>query len=404
MRTAPIANFLNAQGAAAVVGGSGSGKSICLEILRRETAATALHIEYLPHNWPNGSSPWVAGEGHISQMMAAVAIGIRLHLEKHPESFKNLHDLQKEFFYWLIDKYLQRRSLVRLCYRLQQATGIEIDIPTEIDDLYPDNTQETEIWNQISELADLVHALGYTQILLLIDLNELEAIEHMDDIRSLFSWLSLMEHPDWSIRAALPYICIKEGQLVTHTSGRLDITRLNYDQVTIYEVLTGYLLLATDGQYNDLSMLIEPAILEEAQKEIQAIFQQPTLAGWINWVDALLATIAQSACEIPISDTKAIIRTYYERHFPLRLIPDRQGVWRGPQYLPLDERPYELLKKLFALRGHSDPSLLLEIAGSGDNLNTLMSRLRKQIEPLKGTKIYLKNRRDQGYWLENFVL
>jgi DNA-binding response OmpR family regulator len=84
-------------------------------------------------------------------------------------------------------------------------------------------------------------------------------------------------------------------------------------------------------------------------------------------------------------------------------MPDRQGVWRGPQFLPLDERPYEILKKLFDLKGRSDPNILLEIAGSGENLNTLISRLRREIEPVKGAKIYLQNRRDQGYWLENSV-
>lgn len=404
MRTASIDNFINAQGAAAVVGGAGSGKSICLEVLRRKTAEKALQIDYLPHNWPNGSNPWVPGKGHMSQMMAAAAVSIRQHLEKHPESFGGLNDLQKEYFYWLIDKFLQRRALIRLSYRLQQATGIEINVPGEIEDLYPSETKETDVWNQISELADLAHALGFEQIYLFIDLNELEAIEHMGDVVALFSWLSIMEHPDWSIRAALPYVCLKEGQLAEHTSGRLDITRLNYDQVTIQQILAGYMRLATGGEYSSLEKFVTTAVLEQAQEEIQAVYQEPTLAGWINWVEALFDTIVKSKGDIPLSDSKAITRTYYERHFPLRLSPNRQGVWRGPQYLALDERPYELLKKLFDLRGRPDPMTLQDLAGSNENLNTLMSRLRGDIEPLKGTRIYLHNRRDQGYWLENFVL
>jgi DNA-binding response OmpR family regulator len=158
-----------------------------------------------------------------------------------------------------------------------------------------------------------------------------------------------------------------------------------------------------DGEYDSLLGLVDTAILEHARKEIQAIYQQPTLAGWLNWVEASLATAVNSKCKLPLSDAKSITRTYYERHFPLRLMPDRQGVWRGPQFLPLDERPYEILKKLFDLKGRSDPNILLEIAGSGENLNTLISRLRREIEPVKGAKIYLQNRRDQGYWLENSV-
>ncbi len=62
------------------------------------------------------------------------------------------------------------------------------------------------------------------------------------------------------------------------------------------------------------------------------------------------------------------------------------------------------MKKLFDLRGQPAPDALYNIAGSVANLNTLANRLRNKIEPIKGkTNIYLHNRRDQGYWLENIL-
>jgi len=44
-----------------------------------------------------------------------------------------------------------------------------------------------------------------------------------------------------------------------------------------------------------------------------------------------------------------------------------------------------------------------DLVASKNNLHTLASRLRKVIEPDPADKVYLKNRRDEGYWLENFV-
>ena len=94
---------------------------------------------------------------------------------------------------------------------------------------------------------------------------------------------------------------------------------------------------------------------------------------------------------------------FYQRHVPLRLVPEQMGVWRGPQLLTLDRQPFELLRKLFDLQGQPAPEALLQIAGTQANLNTLIGRVRKIIEPIAKTNIYIQNKRDLGYWLENFA-
>jgi DNA-binding response OmpR family regulator len=88
---------------------------------------------------------------------------------------------------------------------------------------------------------------------------------------------------------------------------------------------------------------------------------------------------------------------------PLRLVPEQMAVWRGPQLLTLDRQPFELLRKLFDLQGQPAPEALLQIAGTQANLNTLIGRIRKIIEPIAKTNIYIQNKRDLGYWLENFA-
>ena len=100
----------------------------------------------------------------------------------------------------------------------------------------------------------------------------------------------------------------------------------------------------------------------------------------------------------------------------------RQGVWRGPQFIALDKTLYEALRTLFLLGGAPSPEALIRMAGNPTNLNTLMSRLRAKVEPRIGpsesatgasrpksgqpsgrSELYIHNRRDLGYWLENFI-
>ncbi|HUM71536.1 MAG TPA: hypothetical protein PLK31_22140, partial [Chloroflexota bacterium] len=99
------------------------------------------------------------------------------------------------------------------------------------------------------------------------------------------------------------------------------------------------------------------------------------------------------------------VTTYYKRHIHLRLDEKKQGLWRGPQFIPLENQPFEMMKMLFEKRGNPAPEALYQIAGSVANLNTIANRLRQKVEPIKGkTNVYLHNRRDQGYWLENFLI
>ena len=63
-------------------------------------------------------------------------------------------------------------------------------------------------------------------------------------------------------------------------------------------------------------------------------------------------------------------------------------------------RSYDFLSLLMQQKGRRVNS---DLVASKNNLHTLVSRLRKVIEPDPADKVYLKNRRDEGYWLENFV-
>ena len=168
-----------------------------------------------------------------------------------------------------------------------------------------------------------------------------------------------------------------------------------------------HLQAATDGRIEKLEQLADTAVLTRAREEIHTLYGADTLAGWLNWAETLLYIEANGYYAFndgELGDADKAALTFYKRHILLRLDPEQQGLWRGPEFIPLENQPFEIAKKLFDLRGQPAPDALYNIAGSTANLNTLANRLRKKIEPVKGkTNIYLQNRRDQGYWLENIL-
>lgn len=405
----PVENFAQAAGSTAVIGRQGHGKTMALEYAMRRAGGQSLMIRYPSQFWPHSARPKILGKGHISQIMALVATGVAHVLETEPQRYTAVQSnlLQQEFLCWLVEKFLGRRNLVRLAYRLQQTIQAVIAVPEQFNEVYTSDEDEADVWGQIGESADLVQALGFECIILLIDLNETEMSDHLPDFISLFSRLDLLEHPGWSVRAALPQTDITRQQVLHLVNGRLYPIRLEYSDEQIQTIVSRHLQAATDGRVSTLEMVADTAVLARARQEFQTLFGAQTLSGWLNWAETSL-NLAAIGCDFDdaaLSEADKVTLTYYKRHVLLRLDEGKQGVWRGPQFIPLEGQPYELMKKLFGARGRPSSDTLFQVAGSVANLNTLASRLRDKIEPIKGkTNVYIQNRRDQGYWLENFIL
>ena len=404
VRTAAIDNFLNSPGSAAIIGNAGSGKSTALAAYMREAAPRALKVLYPPQNWPHGPHPWVKGRGHVSQIMAATANELIKHLESEPQKFLKLHSLQQEFLFWLIHKHLRPRTLARFIFRLGRALEQEIERPHDIEDIYPSDTEEADVLGQISELIELTQAFSFNHIIILCDLNETDVISNLEDLTALFSSFDLMEQPGYAVRAAFPNVSAIRGLISTGVSGRLTLVRLDYAQPVIDEMIGRHLLVATNQQFDSFNRLASASVLKQAIQEIKVLYDHASVAGWLNWTETTLAVYAEQSATKPLTNAKQLAYNFYLRHAPLRLDTIEQGVWRGPQFLSLDRQPFDIMTKLFELRGRSSPDALAAIAGSPANLNTLISRLRKIVEPIKGRHLYIQNRRDQGYWLENFIV
>ena len=404
VRTEAIRDFTAVSGSAILVGEAGSGKSVALQALLHETAAAVLHVPYPVQHWPQGVRPWLPGRRHVSQLMAAAANEIVRLLSREPDRFARCHELLQEFLIWLVQKHLGRRALVRLLQQINRATASSIPIPAadEVEDIYPSDLHTADVRGQIDELAELVRALGFQSVMITIDLNEQEASLSGQDLSDLVR-LDLLENPGVVLRAVLPKRVALQAQIENRVGGHLRIIPIYLAEADITELVGRYLQVATAGEVSALEDLASTAVLKRAVKEIQTLYQAPNVAGWLHWAETILTRYLAQPTPKLLTDAKAAALAYYQRHVPLRLVPDQMAVWRGPQLLTLDRQPFELLRTLFDLQGQPAPEALLQIAGTQANLNTLIGRIRKIIEPIPKANIYIQNKRDLGYWLENFA-
>jgi hypothetical protein len=401
-----VADFIGAAGSVVLFGGPGSGKSVAMAALKRGLQEQTLVVSYQVDNWPNGKNPLVKGGNHVCQIVAAAANEIWHHFQDKPEDYLRCYDLQQEYVIWLFDKYLGRRPLFRFAYRLQQAGVADLEIPPadDIEDIYPTNEKSADVRGNIGELVDLAHTLGYGSIVILVEVNERAAVRVLSDLDALFR-LDLLENKEFSMKAVLPEsILAGRPEIMQRAGGHFHLAPLSYLQAEIDEMAARHLRAATGGALASVAVLAETAVLQSGRDEVIKLYGRFVPGGWLKWVETLLVEyMRQNRKEpFPAEDAKALLVTFYQQHIRLQADRPRQGVWRGPQFLKLDKQPFEILARLIKLDGKTSSDELTNLAGgSKTNLNTIVSRIREVVEPLPDEKIYIQNRRDVGYWLEN---
>jgi len=404
VRTQAIDSFLGTTHSSGIVGHPGTGKTTALELLAREQRGRALLLNYPIPRWPCGKNPLKPGEGHINQIMSAAAVQIHSLITQQPELFLPLNSIQQEFLFWLIGVGINLRTLQRFIFMLNQKTAQNIEPVHKLPDLYPTSPTALDIRSQIGELIETIRVWRMEKLFLLIDIRELELAHFPNEVQTLLNWSDLLEQPNFIVRVALPLSAITKHRVIERDNGRLNLVDCHYTPDEIEAITMNVVQAVTNNQNITLDQWMSLELKQQITQEIIQLYNSSAIGGWLNWVEILLFE-PHKPLPIETNSRLDLLRYhYYSSHVRLNLDPYQQGVWRGPQFLSLEKQPYELLKKLFELRGQSSPDALLDTAGSQANLNTLTSRIRKQIEPL-GTEIpiYLHNRRDLGYWLANFA-
>lgn len=398
----PAMHTWQKRASAAIVGGSGSGKSTAIAWTKRTLESEALPIHYDFDEWLRlvrlsfikKDSP----DTLLARIFTMISLEIERQLSNQPERAIGLSQYPpaSKFLTWLLKTHLYENAFSSLRHRLSLALNTPDLLSHATDTLHVGYTGRT-----LSELIETVCFLGFTQLVIFIDLDEYWANKNLDDLIMLFSAIPLMEQKGLVLRVALPYSILEKGDLLTCSGGRLQAATLYYDEAICHSIIQRHLNMATEGRVGNLERLAKPPVLKRAGLEIQKLYNQQTLAGWLNWTQTLLSMFDG----VPLSDPEEATYQFYIRHVKLRLATDQQGVWRGPQYIPLDDRPFDLLQALLELRGRRSPDELIRTANnSSQYLNTLASRLRKVLEPLEKRPVYLHNSRTSGYWLENFIL
>lgn len=309
---------------------------------------------------------------------------------------------------WLIDKSGGPRMYIRWVQSLRASDDSRVMIPFQ--DLYPTETEFLDVQGQIEDWIALVRQWGYSQVLVLIDTGTLTA-EQWNDLGNLFDWLELMHHDGLAVVTAVTPETLAQSDLVRRARGRVSVTKLHWTLEQVRALANRHIIAATEQQIHALEQLAAPHLVQQLETMIEAEYGMPTPQGWSALAELLLDFASQSS--IPLKTQFDDLRlAYFERFMPLRLDQTlhHRGVWRGPKFIPLDEQPFRLVEALIQKRGIPVSSEDLgRVVGMSKgksklaNLHTLAHRVREAIEPDPAKPIYLKNKRDEGYWLENLA-
>ncbi|MCZ7670706.1 MAG: hypothetical protein M5U34_27915 [Chloroflexi bacterium] len=264
--------------------------------------------------------------------------------------------------------------------------------------------KSSDVRGNIGELVDMAQTLGFQAIVVLIELNEWETEQAASDLDTLFSQ-DLLENKGFWIKAALPEsLLTSQAGVMEKAGGHFHLTPLSYVESEIDEMAVRHLQTATGGVVSSVQELAETAVLQRGQEEIIKIYGRLVPGGWLNWIETLLAEYVQQNRKAPFTKAEvlSLLISFYKQHIRLRADETGKGIWRGPQFLKMDKQPLEILCRLIELDGEASPDELKRLAGNSKTyLNTIAGRIRDVVEPLADEKIYIQNRRDIGYWLEN---
>jgi len=394
-----------------MLGQAKSGKSTLLYALK-ENNNNCLTIDYPIEYWPQEANAWSPKYNHLGQIMARVTVRLAQIFKTRPNLFLELSETDLEFWRWMLGKYSDRRALSRFLNSLpntpEYQTQRDIFHQMPFEDFYPTDTRPADAQGQLEELITLVRQLGYQGISILIDTGneDLTTDSRKQNTKDLFGWLKPLQIKNFYIKATFSQTMATKVDLQTLTRGRVDYIALQWTETQCVEIVNRHLSAATQGLLNQLSQLATTPLLKSLKKDIPHLDDNPLPQYWLWAIGAMLKSYQSRQGELPLGNDAStnILATYYKNYVPLRLEANKQGVWRGETYIPLNEQPYIFLETLWniPIDTYANDALRKEM-GSPENMNTVASRLRKAIEPIRGTTIYLKNTRAEGYWLENII-
>ncbi|MCE7986129.1 MAG: hypothetical protein DYG89_33545 [Caldilinea sp. CFX5] len=260
--------------------------------------------------------------------------------------------------------------------------------------------QSRELFNETANdtqrlrvLCDCVQKLGFQGVIIWVDLSqELKATSPgaLHILRDFFDSLQMVRQPSLHIKClAPPSVCQDLQRLRGVQTLSVKQLTVSWTQPELQELIDRRLQLLDHPSIQTLEQLIAPAQVVTFLEEFSDA-SSPT--EWVTLVRLLLEQVNQGS-EIPLSEAawRSVRRAYCAERVPIWM--DEQGsFWRGKQILtdlnPRKRALYPLLKHLYEHPGvHRTYKLLNELNLDEPNLNTMISRLRKEhVEPFPPTE------------------
>ncbi|NMC86419.1 MAG: hypothetical protein GYA58_14160 [Anaerolineaceae bacterium] len=387
-------------------GGPSCGKSVALSYMLRNSAHNGTFVLKLD---PFGPSDWKAPEplGDIfTQIMTRVSQVLRDEYWEHPEKLSDLSVTHKEFFRWLVEKYNRPRDYKRWLDGLEKDLAIAMEnvSTAELEAEAAGLKQAAGMRTQIVDLVNLCRRSGFSDVLVVLDVPAHLKAEHLDMLKEFYTWLEPMHQAGFRCIAAIRESIIDECRLVERAHGRVSTITLQPTIEQALEVAGRHLQAATHGQVCALNTLASTVLIDHLDQMVTAEFGQSAPGAWVQLAQLLLENTGEAGEPLEQADFRNLRLRFYQKFMALNITPDspRAGVWRGPNFIPLDPGLYDFLLELHRRKGnplYADQRNNLR----KENLHTLASRLRAVIEPDEKLWIYVLNRRNEGYWLENYL-
>lgn len=389
-----------------VAGESGSGKSTALQAFEKQEMDRWLIFRYPIERWPGEPFAWAGGRQHLGQLMACAAMTLKDFLALQPDQIGRLSVTKLEFLRWLIEKYTSIRTFQRWADDLDQPALLKL-LDQPFEDIYPTDTNLADVQGQIEELVMLSRRLGLAGVVALVDINQEEVANEstLEKVAQLFSWLTPLQFEGFAIKAALPESVVEKTKLVERSRGRISFVSLRWSIEACHELSNHHLQAATENKVKELSELASQQLLASLESKIVAAHGDPQPQAWLRLTRMLLEAYLKQKQPLDLAQYKELLQIYFTTYVPLKFDRVRRGVWRGVEFIPLDEQPFSFLEVLWQHRGgqYANETLLHKVASTQANLNTLANRLRKKIEPAPDHPVYLLNTRSQGYMLDNVI-
>ncbi len=403
-----------------VKAGAGMGKSVALRALEKTVQGNALIVRCTLDDLSRSPHAPVKGKNQLAQFMNLAAAVITQHLIEHPDKTSALvmkqdethhpnklepfSKTQLEFLRWLIQNFRDERAYVRFLDALPEAVGKELK-KVKFKNVYATQTDNPDIDGQIQELVNLARRMQFDQILVVLDVDGVVSESGLADLKELLSWHALIKNKGLALVGAMNNQLAEKINLIKTARGLINLVTLNWSAEEIRTMAEKHLRAATGGTLERVEDLFESSLVTELEQLILAEYAALAPRGWIDLVRIGLGMRGVSGTPLGLGSALELKTTFFETCMPLRIDPNPsvRGVWRGPRFIEMDEAPYNFFRVLWKKQGQVTVfEDFRGLAKSKEYLNTLASRVRKELEPLRPQNIYLKNTRADGYFLEHF--